>query len=107
MDVGGNDDGDGPPPLCYESDSDDEDDRSGSRGASSSGGGVIVSGSSRAISPEMKEVVREAISELNSEKFALFGGSGDVDALRVEELVDLWVLFPLEPSDREVTLRIA
>ena len=61
---------------------------------------VTAFGSSRAISPEMKEAVREAIGELRSEKFALYGGSGDVDALRVEELVDLWVLFPLKPSDR-------
>ena len=78
--------------------------KGGSRGASSSGDGV---GSNRAISPEMKEEVRAAIHELVSEKFALFGGSGDVDLLRVEELADLWVLFPLAPSDREVALRIA
>ena len=63
--------------------------------------------SSRTISPKMKEAAREAISELSSEKFALYGGSGDVDALRVEELVDLWVLSPLKPSDRDVALRIA
>jgi len=55
----------------------------------------------------MKEAVREAIGELRSEKFALYGGSGDVDALRVEELVDLWVLFPLKPSDHDVSLRMA
>ena len=59
---------------------------------SSSGGGGIELGSSRAISPEMKEAVREAISELSSEKFAcgeLDEWSGDVGTLRVEELVDL------------------
>jgi len=58
----------------------------------------------------MKEEVRAAINELISEKFAcgeFEEWSGDVDTLRVEELVDLWVLFPLEPSDREVSLRIA
>ena len=68
---------------------------------------MIGLGSSRAISPEMKEAVREKISELSWEKFALYGGSGDVDALWVEELVDRWVLFQLEPPDRDVALQIA
>ena len=57
-------------------------------------------GASRCVSPEMQAAVSIAIGELECTKeFTL-------DAA-VAELVDLWVCFPLKPSERETCVRVA
>ena len=55
---------------------------------------------SRTISAKMKAAAEEAIAELGC--FKQFS----VEAA-VSELVDLWVTFPMEPSELETALRIA
>ena len=57
-------------------------------------------GASRTISAEIKSAAEEAIAQLDCcKKFS-------VEAA-VSELVDLWVTFPMEPTELETTLRIA
>ena len=57
-------------------------------------------GASRTISAEMKAASEEAIAELECSK------QFSVEAA-VSELVELWVTFPMEPSELEMTLRVA
>ena len=57
-------------------------------------------GASRSITPEIREAAAKAIGELQCE------ASWSREAA-VEELVELWVTFPMEPTDLETTLRIA
>ena len=57
-------------------------------------------GASRAISAEIKSAAEEAIAKLGCCK------QFSVEAA-VSELVGLWVTFPMEPTERETTLRIA
>ena len=57
-------------------------------------------GASRTIPAEMKAAAEEAITKLECCK------QFSVEAA-VSELVDLWVTFPMEPSELETTLRIA
>ena len=57
-------------------------------------------GASRTISAEIKSAAEEAISRLECcKQFSVESA--------VSELVDLWVTFPVEPTERETTLRIA
>ena len=57
-------------------------------------------GASRTISAEIKSAAEEAIAKLDCSK------QFSVEAA-VSELVDLWVTFPMEPTELETTLRIA
>ena len=64
-------------------------------------------GTSHAISADMKVAVQRAIGDLTSAQFIDKSDCAFQLEVAVSELVDLWVLFPLKPTDLEVSLRMA
>ena len=97
------------PALTCESDSESDDDLDDDLG----GGSVSPThqnrsvGTSHAISADMKSAAQQAIEELKSAQFSDKPDCAFQLEVAVSELVDLWVLFPLKPTDLEVSLRMA
>ena len=103
------DDDDAMPALAGESDSesdDDLDDELGDGSVSPTHQNRAV-GTSHAISADMKAAVQGAIEELKSAQFIDKSDCTFQLEVAVSELVDLSVLFPLKPTDLEVSLRMA
>ena len=103
------DDDDVMPVLACESDSESEDDLDDAlgRGSVSPTHQTRSVGTSHAISADMKAAVQRAIEELKSAQFIDKPDCKFQLEVAVSELVDLWVLFPLKPTDLEVSLRMA
>ena len=103
------DDDNAMPALACESDSaseEDLDDELGVGSVSPTHQNRVV-GTSHAISADMKSAVQRAIEELKSAQFIGKSDCAFQLEVAVSELVDLWVLFPLKPTDLEVSLRMA